>query len=153
MRQLMNDTPTEQPCKVEGVRLIELRLIKDERGHIVVGEQQAGLPFVPQRFFVIFDVPAGQLRGVHAHKECHQLLICLRGSVTARFDDGTSADEVLLDRSNLGLYVPPMIWGGQSNFSSDALLLVVASCPYDRGDYIEDYEEFRRAAKVYTPRS
>ena len=143
----MNETSREYATKVDPVQLIELRLITDERGRIAVGERQAGLPFVPQRFFVIFDVPPGQLRGVHAHKTCHQMLVCLRGSVTARFDNGTTADEVLLDRPSLGLYVPPMIWGGQSNFSADALLLVLASCPYSRAEYIEDYDEFLDAAK------
>lgn len=132
------------------MRLFELPLITDERGHIVVGEHQ-DLPFVPERFFVIFDVPAGQLRGVHAHKRCHQLLVCLRGSLTARFDNGRSADEVRLDRPSLGLHMPPMVWGGQSNFSDDALLLVLASCAYDRSDYIEDYEEFRRSANERRP--
>jgi hypothetical protein len=83
---------------------------------------------------------------VHAHKTCHQLLVCVRGSVSARFDDGTRADEVVLDRPSLGLYMPPMIWGGQSDFSADALVLVLASCPYSRAEYIEDYDEFVAAA-------
>jgi dTDP-4-dehydrorhamnose 3,5-epimerase-like enzyme len=138
----MTNAAGEYATGVDGVRLIELRLITDERGCIAVGEHEGGLPFVPQRFFMIFDVPPGQLRGVHAHKTCHQLLVCVRGSVLARFDDGTSADEVLLDRPNLALYLPPMIWGGQSDFSGDALVLVLASCPYSRAEYIEDYEEF-----------
>ena len=148
MRHAMSDTPAEDGGKVDGARLVELPVIKDERGRIIVGEYQAGLPFEAQRFFLIFDVPVGELRGVHAHRECHQLLVCLRGSVTARFDDGTRTGEVLLDRPSRGLYLPPMIWGGQSNFSADALLLVLASCPYDRQDYIEEYDEFLRAARA-----
>jgi dTDP-4-dehydrorhamnose 3,5-epimerase-like enzyme len=145
--QTMSEGPREYVTKVEGVRLIELKLVTDERGRIAVGEHQAGMPFVPQRFFAIFDVPSGQLRGVHAHKTCHQLLICLRGSVTARFDDGTRAGQVVLDRPSLGLYMPPMVWGGQSEFSADAMVLVLASCLYSRAEYIEDYDEFVAAVK------
>lgn len=103
------------------------------------------LPFAPQRYFVVFDVPAGQVRGQHAHRECHQVLVCLRGSVTVRSDDGLSAEEWQLDGPALGLYLPPMVWAAQLNFSADAMLLVLASHSYDEAEYIRDYDEFKRA--------
>jgi dTDP-4-dehydrorhamnose 3,5-epimerase-like enzyme len=134
-------SPDEQP------RLIDIRVITDERGSISTAEAGAALPFTPQRYFTVFNVPPHQVRGEHAHRECHQFLVCLRGSVTARTDDGSYVEERKLDSPARGLYVPPMIWGGQFDFSSDAILLVLASHTYDPAEYIRDYEEFRRAVR------
>lgn len=127
---------------VGGTRLIQLREIVADNGSLVVGEVPGTLPFVPRRFFALYGIPAGEARGTHAHRECEQFLVCLRGSVTALVDDGTSNRTVILDRPDLGLYMPPLIWGTQSEYSDDALLLVFASEPYDAADYIEDYDKF-----------
>lgn len=127
---------------VGGTRLIALREIAAENGSLVVGEVPASLPFVARRFFALYGIPAGEARGTHAHRECEQFLVCLRGSVTALVDDGRTQREVRLDRPDLGLYMPPLTWGTQSDYSSDALLVVFASHPYEADDYIEDYEEF-----------
>ena len=127
---------------VGGTRLIQLHEIVADNGSLVVGEVPATLPFVTRRFFALYGIPAGEARGTHAHRRCEQFLVCLRGSVTALVDDGTSQRTVILDRPDLGLYMPPLIWGTQSEYSDDALLLVFASDPYDAADYIEDYDEF-----------
>jgi hypothetical protein len=127
---------------VGGTRLIQLREIVADNGSLVVGELPQTLPFVVRRFFMLYGIPAGEARGTHAHRECGQFLVCLRGSVTALVDDGRARREVILDRPDLGLYMPPLTWGTQRDYSADAILLVFASDPYDAADYIEDYKEF-----------
>jgi dTDP-4-dehydrorhamnose 3,5-epimerase-like enzyme len=91
---------------------------------------------------VIFDVPTKEIRGEHAHRSCHQFLVCLRGSVTVVVDDGTSAEQIELREPDMGLYVPPMVWAVQFRYAPDALLAVFASDHYDAADYIRDYDEF-----------
>ena len=128
---------------VAGVELLELPKITGENGSLIVAELGAGLPFTAQRIFTLFDIPFGEARGTHAHRECAQFLICLRGSVTAVVDDGERRQDVLLDRPTLGLHMPAMTWGTQYNYSADALLIVLASDGYDAADYIHDYDEFQ----------
>jgi UDP-2-acetamido-3-amino-2,3-dideoxy-glucuronate N-acetyltransferase len=88
------------------------------------------------------------LRGEHAHRRCRQFLVCLRGRCRVVVDDGHKRAEIVLDRLNLGLYLPPMVWGIQYQHSADALLLVFASDYYDPSDYIRDYGEFLEAVKA-----
>ncbi len=127
---------------VGATRLIQLREIVAENGSLVVGELPQSLPFVVRRFFALYGIPAGEARGTHAHRACEQFLVCLRGSVTALVDDGRTQREIVLDRPDLGLFMPALTWGTQSDYSADALLMVFASHEYDAADYIEDYDEF-----------
>jgi UDP-2-acetamido-3-amino-2,3-dideoxy-glucuronate N-acetyltransferase len=127
---------------VRGVRLVELNLIAGDHGSLVVGERPTQLPFDVERIFTLFEIPAGEVRGTHAHRRCKQFLLCQRGSVTALVDDGEHREEVVLDRPTLGLYMPELTWGTQFNYSSDAVLLVLASDPYEADDYIHEYDEF-----------
>jgi UDP-2-acetamido-3-amino-2,3-dideoxy-glucuronate N-acetyltransferase len=127
---------------VRGVRLQQMKLVEDLRGRLTVGQANADIPFVPQRYFLVFDVPGKDVRGEHAHHECEQFLVCVRGSVSVVVDDGNVSEEYVLDRPDLGLYVPPMVWALEYRYSPDALLLVLASHPYDAADYIRDYDEF-----------
>jgi len=127
---------------VVGARLVDLTLIGGDQGSLVVGERPAQLPFAAERIFTLFAIPEGEVRGIHAHRECEQFLICLSGSVAAVVDDGNARAEVLLDRPSLGLYMPALTWGTQYRYSADAILLVLASHPYDADDYIHDYDEF-----------
>ena len=129
---------------VRGVRLGALKFVEDLRGNLAVGQVGVDLPFVPQRFFLVFDVPGPKVRGEHAHRVCEQFLVCTRGSIAVVVDDGRTSEEVLLDRPDLGLYVPPMVWAVQYKYSEGAVLLVMASHPYDPDDYIRDYDEFVR---------
>jgi hypothetical protein len=122
---------------------IALDRILDDRGSLVVAELGRMLPFDVARFFVISDVPHGASRGEHAHHRCEQFLVCLRGSVTAMVDDGFTRRDVVLDRPEIGLYMPAMTWGTQHRYSDDAILLVLASRQYEVEDYIDSYEEFR----------
>jgi UDP-2-acetamido-3-amino-2,3-dideoxy-glucuronate N-acetyltransferase len=82
------------------------------------------------------------VRGEHAHRICHQLLVAATGSLIATCDDGNTKSEFLLDKPTLGLYMPPLTWGTQTNFSEGARLLVLASHLYDVDDYVSDYKEF-----------
>lgn len=122
--------------------MIELSGFDDHRGSLVVGELDKQLPFTAKRFFFVSHVPEGEPRGIHAHKQCHQFLVCVAGSVKAMVDNGETRSVVTLDRPTLGLHMPPLIWGAQYDYSEDAVLLVLASHVYDADDYIHDYEEF-----------
>ena len=107
-----------------------------------MGELNKQLPFPAERFFFVSKVPEGEPRGIHAHKQCHQFLVCVAGSVKAMVDDGDTRLVVTLDRPTVGLHMPPLTWGAQYDYSPDAVLLVLASHPYDADDYIHDYDEF-----------
>ncbi len=111
-----------------------------------MGEFDKHLPFVPKRYFVVFDVPSKDVRGEHAHKTLHEFLVCVHGSLSIVLDDGKSRGEVQLSSPTVGLHIPPLIWGIQYRFSRDAVLLVLASEPYDPNDYIRDYDEFLETA-------
>jgi acetyltransferase-like isoleucine patch superfamily enzyme/dTDP-4-dehydrorhamnose 3,5-epimerase-like enzyme len=128
--------------RVPGVTALRMTRADDLRGSLVAANFEGELPFVPRRFFTVFGVPSTDVRGAHAHRRCHQLLVCVQGSVNAVVDDGTERQEFVLDRPEVGLHMAPMIWGTQYRYSSDAVLLVLASDPYDSGDYIRDHETF-----------
>jgi hypothetical protein len=119
-----------------------MKKVVDMRGSITVGEVGREVPFKPERYFIIFDVPNQELRGAHAHRVCHQFLICVRGSSRILVDDGVNRREVILDRPEIGVYMPPMIWGTQYRYTVDAVLLVFASHHYDANDYIRSYDQF-----------
>lgn len=127
---------------VNGVTVHTFPVIRDLRGDLTVGEFERQIPFAPRRYFMVFGVPSKELRGEHAHRECHQFLICVRGSCAVVGDDGTRRAEVVLDAPNRGVHLPPMTWGVQYKYSADALLLVFASHHYDAADYIRDYADF-----------
>lgn len=122
--------------------LHKLRFVGDKRGNLSVGEFERDIPFAVKRYFLIFDVPTREVRGEHAHRLCHQFLICIRGSCRVLLDDGQHRCDLTLDRPNLGVYLPPMTWGGQDSYSPDAMLLVFASEYYDPDEYIRNYDEF-----------
>jgi acetyltransferase-like isoleucine patch superfamily enzyme len=134
--------PGVVPLGVGRASLHELALVKDLRGALTVGEFEQHVPFRPRRYFVVFDVPSREARGEHAHKVCDQFLICVRGSCYVLLDDGRNRREVRLDRPDLGVYMPAMIWGTQYKYSPDGVMLVFASDPYDPSDYIRTYDEY-----------
>ena len=138
--------------KVRGVKIYELPLIRDPRGNLTVGEFARTLPFAPKRYFMTFDVPNFDLRGEHAHRTCHQFLLCVRGSCAVVVDDGLNREEFLLDRPTFGVHVPPMVWATEYKHSQDSRLLVFASEYYDPADYIRDYQSFLKEAASLEPR-
>ena len=127
---------------VQGVSLYETPRISDLRGNLTFAEYDGILPFPPKRYFLVFDVPSKDVRGEHAHKECHQFLVCVKGHCSVVVDDGENRTEILLDRPELGLHIEPMVWATEYKYSHDAVLLVLASDIYKADDYIRDYDEF-----------
>jgi UDP-2-acetamido-3-amino-2,3-dideoxy-glucuronate N-acetyltransferase len=132
-----------QSLGVGGATLHHLKVVTDMRGSLTAGEFEREIPFVPRRYFVVFDVPTREVRGEHAHKRCNQFFVCLKGSVGVLLDDGSSRRELTLNNPSTGIFMPPMIWGTQYRYSSDAVLLVFASHFYDASDYIRAYDEFQ----------
>ncbi|HET9644486.1 MAG TPA: WxcM-like domain-containing protein [Burkholderiaceae bacterium] len=128
--------------RVPGAALVQMPQIIDLRGALSFGEIGKHLPFQPQRFFAIYDVPGKEVRGEHAHKELHEFLVCLKGSCSVVLDDGEVRDEVVLDEPTVGLHIPPRVWSIQYNYSRDGLLLVLADDVYKAEDYIRDYDEY-----------
>lgn len=116
----------------------------DNRGQLVALEAQKEIPFEIKRVYYIYDTLANVHRGFHAHKCLKQLLICVHGSCKILLDDGTSKEEVCLNKPYEGIFIQSNIWREMYDFSSDAVLLVLASELYDESDYIRDYQEFLR---------
>jgi UDP-2-acetamido-3-amino-2,3-dideoxy-glucuronate N-acetyltransferase len=127
---------------VGGVRLYSMPIARDMRGSLTFGEFDAHLPFEPKRYFLVYDVPSKDVRGEHAHHKLHQFLICIKGSCSVVVDDGKNRAEIALDEPCLGLHIPPMVWATQYKYTSEAVLLVLASDIYKPEDYIRDYDQF-----------
>ena len=115
----------------------------DMRGDMTPLEFGRGLPFAPQRIFLVHGVPSQHVRGEHAHHKCDQFLVAANGSLSVVVDDGTRRQEVRLADQSIGLYLAPMVWGVQYKFSADCVLMVAASHSYEAADYIRDYARYR----------
>ena len=122
--------------------LVDVPTHRDALGALGVVEGEAPFPFGMKRVYFLYDVPAGAVRGSHAHKALHQLIIAVAGSLTVRLDNGSVAADWLLETPSRGLIVPPGYWRTLTGFTPGAAALVLASEEYDSDDYIRDYEEF-----------
>ena len=131
-----------RPTSVRGVTLHQMREVEDMRGNLSVAELGREVPFDVKRYFLVYGVPNMEIRGEHAHLQCHQFLIAVKGSLHVVADDGRHREEIVLDRPSLGLHLPPMTWGMQYRYSADAVLLVLASHHYDAADYVRDHDQF-----------
>ena len=129
---------------IDHCKMIDLPKIQDPRGNLTFVEGGGQIPFDIQRVYYLYDVPGGAERGGHAHKDLHQLIIAMSGSFDVVLDDGKDKKRVHMNRSYNGLYVCPMIWRELDNFSSGAVLMVLASNKYDETDYYRDYADFMR---------
>ena len=127
---------------VKNAKIIKMPYVEDMRGSLTFGEINKHLPFQPARYFLVYDVPNFQVRGEHAHKKLNEFLICIRGTCSVALDDGQNRCEIQLNNPLIGLYVPPLTWRVHYKYSSDAILMVLASHIYDAEDYIRDYDEF-----------
>ena len=141
-------SPEEPTHEVRGALHVRLPVYNDLRGNLAVGDFAKIVPFMPARFFMVYDVPSRETRGEHAHKVCAQFLICVAGSVRVLADDGVSRTDILLDSPHKGFLLPAMTWGTQYDYSVDAVLLVFASHAYDNDDYIRSYDEFLALARA-----
>ena len=123
-------------------QIINFETKGDDRGSLVSLEENKNIPFDVKRVYYIFDTKKDIRRGFHAHKNLKQVLIAVKGSCKIHLDDGYNKENILLDSSNKGLLVKEMIWHEMYDFSSDCVLLVLASDFYDESDYIRNYEDF-----------
>lgn len=123
--------------------IVELPRIPNRAGNITPINNNEEIPFDVRRVFYIYDIPGGEDRGAHAHKECHQFLVAASGSFEIELDDGKIKRTVVLNRPNFGLHIPPGIWAAEKGFSSGAVCLVLASEKYKPEDYIRKYEEYK----------
>ena len=141
-RIIDDKTKNLQNSTVKGCELWKIPSFSDMRGGLIATEFDSDLPFIPRRCFFVHSVPSNKVRGEHAHIECSQFLIAVHGKLSVVVDDSINRQEIFLDRPNIGLLIPPGVWGTQYKFSSDAVLCVYASHAYNNNDYIREYEEF-----------
>ena len=128
--------------------VIEVPKVNNRAGNISIIEGLKNLPFESKRIFYIYDIPAGEARGAHAHKECHQFIIAASGSFEVALDDGVNKKTVALNRPFYGIHIPPGIWAHELNFSSGAICLVLASEKYNEEDYIRNYSDFKKTKNL-----
>jgi hypothetical protein len=127
--------------------IIELPRLNNRAGNITPVTNNVNIPFDVKRVFYIYDIPGGEDRGAHAHKECHQFLIAASGSFEIEMDDGINKRTVSLNRPYYGLHVPPGIWAAEKGFSSGSVCLVLTSHKYNELDYIREYKHFKDFSK------
>lgn len=128
--------------KLTDIKVIDLPKILDPRGNLSVIEEQKHIPFAIERIYWIYDVPGGEVRGGHAYKKNHELIVALSGSFDVVLNDGFEEKKYSLNRSYYGLYVPNMLWRNIENFSTNSLALILSSTPYAESDYIRDFDWF-----------
>lgn len=132
---------------VGGATLHRFPEVVDLRGALAFAEVGTHLPFTIERFFLVHEVPSRQVRGEHAHRTLHELLVCVSGSVRISLTDGSQRDEVILDNPTIGLHIPPFVWSTQYKHTEDTVLLALCSERYDPDSYIRDYDEFLGEAR------
>jgi dTDP-4-dehydrorhamnose 3,5-epimerase-like enzyme len=126
-------------------KIMELPKISNAQGNLTFIEGNSHVPFDIRRVYYLYDVPGGAIRGGHAHKDLHQLIVAMSGSFDIVIDDGNEKRRFHLNRSYQGLYICPMIWRELDNFSSGSVCMVLASNLYDEDDYYRDYDSFMKA--------
>lgn len=126
------------------VQIITLPKLEDKRGNLSTAESSNQIPFPIRRAYWIYDVPGGQKRGSHAFKTQQEVIFALSGSFDVVLDDGTDKKTYLLNRSNVGIYVPNKMWRTLENFSTNSICLVLASTPYSKEEYIRNYKTFKK---------
>ena len=125
------------------VHELDLPKILDERGNLSFIEYPSHVPFEMKRVYWIYDVPGGEKRGGHAYKNLNEVIIAISGSFDVDVDTGSEIKKFSLNRSYKAVYIPKMVWRSLSNFSTNALCLILASDEYSSDDYIRDYDEFK----------
>ncbi len=138
----MKNSSTVHECN-----LLDLKQFGERNGHITVINNNLEIPFAIKRIFYLYDIPGGESRGEHAHKECHQFLVAVSGAFEVLLDDGKEKRQVLLNRPYIGLHIPPGIWASEINFSSGSICLVMASHEYSEDDYLRHYDDYLKFIK------
>lgn len=127
---------------IDDCKIIELDKHHKIKGNITVIENNKTVPFDVKRIYYLYDVPGGEARGGHAHRNLYQLIVAASGSFNVVLNDGKNTKTITLNRPYQGLFIVPGIWRELDNFSSGSVCLVLASEKYDENDYIRDYNEF-----------
>ncbi|MCM1094263.1 MAG: FdtA/QdtA family cupin domain-containing protein [Bacteroides sp.] len=128
---------------LDDCRVLNLDTVNHQRrGNLTVCENGRNMPFDVKRVYYLYDVPGGESRGGHSHRELHEMIVAVSGSFTVTLDDGKEKRSYMLNRSNKGLHIVPGIWRTLDDFSSGAVCLVLASDKYIEADYIRLYEDF-----------
>ena len=133
---------------INDCNLVELNKIQSVNGNLTVIENGKFFPFDINRIYYLYDIPGGESRGGHAHKELEQIIIAASGSFNLRLDDGFNVKSFELNRPNFAVNIKPGIWRDIDNFSNGAICLVLASLEYTESDYIRSYKEFKEYKKV-----
>lgn len=131
--------------------IIDLPRIYDPRGSLTFVEQTHHIPFQIERVYWIYDVPGGESRGSHSHRNLHQLLVAAGGSFDVELSDGFHTLTFHLNKPYQGLYLPPGYWRTLRNFASGSLCLAIVSMPYSETDYIRNYSDYLDLAKDRGP--
>lgn len=133
---------------INDCHVLTLSKIHNPAGNITIVEGEQNIPFHIQRIYYLYDIPGGESRGGHAHKELHQLLVAASGSFDVLLDDGTNKKIIRLNRPNYGLLIVPGIWRELFEFSSGSICMVLASHKYEEKDYIREYKDFKNLKDV-----
>jgi hypothetical protein len=132
---------------VNDCRIIRLPRISSKEGNLTPVYGNKHIPFEIKRVYYVYDIPGGESRGGHAHKDSLEFIVSLMGSFDVLINDGTRQKTVTLNRAYFGLYVPNLIWRELFNFSSGAICFVITSSLFSEGDYIRDYNDFVKQIK------
>lgn len=122
--------------------ILHLPKIHNRAGNITALDNNLTIPFEVKRVYYLYDIPGGEARGGHAHKELQQFIVAVSGAFDVLLDDGINKKVIHLDRPYVGLHVVPGIWSELLNFSSGSVCLVLASHKYDEIDYLRNYNDF-----------
>ncbi|GLC27492.1 sugar 3,4-ketoisomerase [Roseisolibacter agri] len=137
--------------RLDDCRLVDLARFVSPEGSLTPVEGERDVPFPIERVYYLYDVPGGEARGGHAHRELRQLIVAASGAFDILIDDGHERRTIRLDRAFRGLLLPPMIWRELENFSSGAVCLVLASASYDEADYVREYDAFQQDKHAAPP--
>lgn len=135
----------------DACQYVELPVVESLQGDLAFAEAGRQVPFPIARVFFVHGVPAGAVRGGHAHRRLEETIFCLRGRLDVTVDDGRRRRTFPLEQPRLGLYLPPLTWFELTGFSPETAYLVLASAAYDEGDYIRDHDEYLTAVGAAAP--
>lgn len=133
---------------IEECKLVELPVVEDPQGSLAFAEAGTHVPFPIARAFYVYDVPAGAVRGGHAHLTLEQAVFCVAGRLEATVDDGARRRTFSLEDPRIGLYLPPMVWHDLGGFAAGTVYLVLTSAPFDESDYVRDHDEYLAALRA-----
>lgn len=141
MVEEINSLPRSRTT-IRDCKIYDLSRIFYREGNLTPINAPLDIPFAIKRVFYIYDIPGGESRGAHAHIQCEQFIVCMMGSFDVAVDDGFNRDVIHLNRSYKGLYIPPLIWASEINFSAGSICTVFASHLFDESDYVRHYRSF-----------